>query len=169
MINWNFYDFMSNIMIDDFSFIRILWKIWIDLVLLPSQLPTSKTTLSPPKKRISSQTKAASSPFSLFSRLEIYQRKFLVPCSFLLPKADAKKAEQVAETERRANLRLDPGAEGDDGKPQVFHIAIIFWQFHTSIRDRCMWYPTMYFYKICSKAVYYVYCCVEKRKSGHSY
>jgi len=84
------------------------------LVLLPSQLPTSKTTLSPPqKKRISSQTKAAASPFSLFSRLEIYQRKFLVPCSFLLPKADAKKAEQVAETERRANLRLDPGAEGD--------------------------------------------------------
>lgn len=51
MINWNFYDFMSNIMIDDFSFIRILWKIWIDLVLLPSQLPTSKTTLSPPKKK----------------------------------------------------------------------------------------------------------------------
>lgn len=27
------------------------WKIWIDLVLLPSQLPTSKTTLSPPPQK----------------------------------------------------------------------------------------------------------------------
>ena len=48
-INWNFYDFMS------LSWLMISplleWKIWIDLVLLPSQLPTSKTTLSPPKKK----------------------------------------------------------------------------------------------------------------------
>ena len=94
-----------------------------------------------------------------------------MPCSFLLPKADAKKAEQVAETERRANQRLDPGVlelMGMMESRRCFKLPSFsnnfIGQYVTDVCDIRLVNFTRYVRK-----QYRVYCCVEKRKSGHSY